>query len=338
MFRKQDTYHKVLVTDYIWPDLSIERQIFEKAKIEIVASPDAHEETLVSLAGNAEGIITCFAGVTANVLRAARECLVVSRYGVGVDNIDVHAATEHGIVVTYVPDYCMDEVSDHTMSMLLALNRHLFPYDGHAREENWGKVPLSLPVSRLRGKVLGIIGLGRIGKMVCQKAHAFGIEVLACDPYIPREAFVASGAKPTSKEDLLRRSDFVTLHTPLNAETRGIISERELRMMKRSAYLINCARGPIVDEGALIKALQKGWIAGAGLDVVASPLPLLDNPLFKMENVVLTPHVAFFSQESLVELRTRTTEAVVQVLTGQMPDNVANPSVISHARVKLKAH
>jgi D-3-phosphoglycerate dehydrogenase len=327
---------KVLLTDYIWPELEIEERMAGESGFTLVVAPNGEEETLATLAKDVDGIITCFASVTEKVLRAAEKCLVVSRTGVGVDNIHVATATELGMWVAYVPDYCMDEVAEHVMSIVLALNRMLVPFDRTAREKSWGTVPLMVPVMRMSDQVLGIVGLGRIGSAVCRRAKGFGMEVLACDPYLDDGAFDAAGARKVSLDDLLRQSDYVTLHTPLNDETLKLIGERELRLMKPSAYLINCARGPIVDEQALIAALDGKEIAGAGLDVVESPLPASDNPLFKMDNVIVTPHVAFFSQPSLRELRTRTTAALIDVLNGSMPENVFNPEVEGHARTPLR--
>lgn len=326
---------KILITDYIWPTIEIEQRMAEEAGVTLVVAPDGNEETLIDLAKDADGIITNFASVTGNVLRAASKCVVVSRYGVGVDNIDVRVATELGMVVTYVPDYCMDEVADHTMAFLLALNRMLVPFDRFAREKSWGAVPLTLPVMRTRELVLGIVGLGRIGVAVCRRARALGMEVLAWDPYIEDSAFEVAGAKSVSMETVLQESDFVTVHTPLNDETRGFIGEREFGLMKPSAYIINCARGPIVNEATLIEALQGKEIAGAALDVVESPLPSPDNPLFKMDNVLITPHVAFFSRQSLQELQSRAMGAVIDALNGKMPGNVYNPDVLSHSRARL---
>lgn len=327
--------HKVLITDYIWPDLKVEEELMGGLGVEIIAAPDGSEETLTSLAREADAILTCFAPVTGNVLQAAPKCVMVSRYGVGMDNIDVEAATGLGMVVAYVPDYCTDEVSDHTMALLLALNRRLFPFDRFARTEGWGTVPLTLPVVRLRGKVLGLMGLGSIGRAVCRKAQAFGMRVLAWDPYLGTEQFQAMGAEPVSFETMLSEADYVSIHAPLNSETKGMIGERAFSLMKSTAYIINCARGPVVDEAALIEALRKGEIAGAGLDVLESPLPSQDNPLFAMDNVIVTPHVAFFSRDSLIELRTRASQAAIDVLTGRVPANVANPPVLTNTRAKL---
>jgi len=188
---------------------------------------------------------------------------------------------------------------------------------------------------RLRGKVLGLVGMGRIGREVCRKAQAFGMRVLAWDPYLSPEQFKAMGAEPATFEAMLSEADFVSVHAPLNSETKGLIGERAFGLMKPTAYLINSARGPVVDEAALIEALRNGKIAGAGLDVLESSLPSRDNPLFSMDNVIVTPHVAFFSQDSLIELRTRASQAVVDVLSGRVPGNVANPRVFPNTRAKF---
>lgn len=328
---------KVLITDCIWSGLDIETRVLAECDATPMAAPDGKEETLAALARDAHGILTCFAPVTPRVLQAASNCVVVARYGVGVDNIAVDAATKLGMLVTYVPDYCMDEVSDQTMGYIIALNRRFPAFERLARQGNWASLPLDTPVLRLRGSVLGIMGLGRIGRAVCLKARAFGMEALAFDPYISEDDFQKVGATPCSREELLKRSDFVTVHTPLNEETRGLISQQELRLMKPSAFLINCARGPIVDEAALVEALRQGWIAGAGLDVLQSSHPPASHPLFSMDNVIVTPHTAFFSQQSLQELRARAAQSVVAVLKGQMPEHVYNIAVLPHARAKVKA-
>ncbi len=336
MTEKPLTGHKVLITDYIWPDLEVEQKLLGGLGAQVVAAPDGNEATLEDLARDAGAILTCFAPVTGKVLRAAPKCVMVSRYGVGLDNIDVAAATELGMVVAYVPEYCKDEVSDHAVMLLLALNRRLLPLDRFARTKGWGTVPLTLPVMRLRGKVLGLVGLGSIGREVCRKAQAFGMKVLAWDPYLNPEQFNAIGAESASFEDMLSKADFVSVHAPLNPETKGMIGPRAFDLMKTTAYIINCARGPVVDEAALIDALRTGKIAGAGLDVLESPLPSQDNPLFAMDNVIVTPHTAFFSQGSLIELRTRASQAAVDALTGRVPGDVANPQVLPNARAKLE--
>ena len=295
----------------------------------------AAQDTLASLAVDCDAIMTCFAQVTPAVVRAAERCRCISRYGVGVDNIAVDVATELGIPVTYVPDYCVDEVSDHVMALLLAWNRQVGFYDGVAKAGRWEGTTSPHPLTRLRGQTIGIVGFGRIGRAVSDKARAFGLAVLAYDPYLTADANLPEGVTSASLEELLAASDYVTVHTPLNKETRGLIDERAFGLMRSSAYLINCARGPIVDEPALYAALRDGSIAGAGLDVMESASPPEDHPMFGLDNVIITPHVAFLSQQSVLELEVRTAKATVDVLQGRMPEFLVNPAVLPHSRVAL---
>ena len=323
---------KVLITDYVWPTTDPEETVLrEEADAEAVVAPDGSEETLMSLAGDADAIMTCFAQVTPNVLSAAPNCVVVGRFGVGVDNIAVDTATKLGMAVTYVPDYCVDEVSDHVMALLLAFNRRVTLFDNSVKNDGWGSIPLTMRMMRLRDKTLGVVGFGRIGQAVAQKALAFGFRVLAFDPYMTSEQCALKGArKVEDMDDLLRKSDFVSLHSPLNDETKGLIGAEELDMMKSEAFLINCARGPLIDEGALYDALTSGGIAGAGLDVMEDNHPPNDHPLLGLDNIIVTPHVAFFSQEATLELEQRAAREVAYVLTGRMPDNLVNPAVLEH--------
>ena len=328
---------KVLVTDYVWPSVEPERAVLARVGAELVVAPDGSEETLSELARDADGILTCFAKVTDNVVRAAEKCLVIGRYGVGVDNIAVDTATGKGIVVTYVPDYCVDEVSDHVLALLLAWNRRIVLFDRATKTSGWGSEGLGMRIMRLRGKKLGVVGFGRIGRAVCSKAPAFGFEVLAYDPILSAEAVAEHGAKMAELPALLAESDFVTLHTPLIPETRGMIGKEELQQMKPDAFIVNAARGGLIDEDALYDALTTGQIAGAGLDVVEDPAPPLDDRLLQLDNVIVTPHTAFFSQEAVLELEERAAEEVARVLRGEMPENVVNPAVLGHSRAALPA-
>ncbi len=330
---------RILITDFVWPSTAPEREVLAAGlgdDVEVVEAPDGSEATLSRLAADCDGIMTCFAQVTPAVARAAERCRVISRYGVGVDNIAVDVATELGIPVTYVPDYCVQEVSDHVMALLLAWNRQLGFYDRAAKAGRWEGTPSPHPLTRLRGQTVGIVGFGRIGRAVADKARAFGLSVLAFDPYLAAGAELPDGVKKARLSDLLTAADYVTVHTPLNEETRGLIGARELGLMKPSAYLINCARGPIVDEPALLDALRTGSIAGAGLDVMEASAPPADHPMFGLDNVIITPHVAFLSQESVLELEARTAQATVDALRGKMPEFLVNPAVLAHSRVHLQ--
>ncbi len=326
---------KVLVTDYVWPSLEPERAVLVKADAELVVAPNDDEDTLVELVRDVDGILVCFAQVTENVVRAAERCVVVGRYGVGVDNIAVDTATELGIAVTWVPDYCVDEVSDHVMGLLLSWNRRVALFDRSVKTTGWGSVALNMRIMRLRGKKLGVVGFGRIGRAVCARAQAFGFDVVAHDPYVSGEEMAQHDARPTDLEELLRESDFVTLHPPLTPGTRNMIGGEQLALMKPEAFLINCARGQLIDEAALYEALKSGEIAGAGLDVMVDPEPPSDHPLLQLDNVLVTPHVAFFSQEALLELEERAAGEVASVLQGRIPDNLFNTDVLSHSRMRL---
>lgn len=322
---------KVLITDHVWPSIALERGVLEAGgAASVVAAPDGREATLVELARDADAIMTCFAQVTGEVVRAAERCAVIGRFGVGVDNIAVEVATELGIAVTYVPDYCVEEVSDHVMALLLAWNRRIVLFDRSVKERGWGSLPLTMRMMRLRGKTLGIVGFGRIGRAVAAKARAFGLDVLAADPAVSGESVAAMGGRLVGLRELLGASDFVTLHVPLTGATRNLIGAGELAVMKREAFLINAARGGLVDEGALYAALRGGVIAGAGLDVMVDNSPGREHPLLSLDNIIITPHVAFYSQESTLELERRAAEEVVSVMQGRMPNNLVNPAVLDH--------
>ena len=325
---------KVLITDYVWPSTDPERAVLEAGGASVVVAPNGEEGTLVGLARDADAIMTCFAQVTENVVRAAEQCIVIGRFGVGVDNIAVSTATELGIAVTYVPDYCVDEVSDHVMALLHTWNRKIALFDRSVKERGWGSQPLTMRMMRLRGKTLGIVGFGRIGQAVAAKARAFGLHVLATDPIVPGELVEAEGGRMVDLPTLLAESDFISLHTPLNEATRNLIGREELSMMKEDAFLINAARGPLIDEIALHDALKSGTIAGAGLDVMVDNSPPQDHPLLSLENIIITPHVAFFSQESTLELEERAAAEVVSVMQGRMPDNLVNPAVLDHPNAR----
>ena len=327
---------KTLITDYVWPSTDPERAVLEAAGASVVVAPNGEETTLTELARDADAIMTCFANVTENVVRAAEQCVVIGRFGVGVDNIAVSTATELGIAVTYVPDYCVDEVSDHVMALLHAWNRKIALFDRSVKERGWGSQPLTMRMMRLRGKTIGIVGFGRIGQAVAAKARAFGLHILATDPIVPGELVEAHGGRMVDLPTLLAESDFISLHTPLNDATRNLIGREELSLMKQDAFLINAARGPLIDEMALYDALRTGSIAGAGLDVMADNSPPQDHPLMSLDNIIITPHVAFFSQESTLELEQRAAAEVVSVLQGRMPDNLVNPAVLKHPNPRHK--
>ncbi len=247
---------------------------------------------------------------------------------VGVDSIDIPAATARHIFVANVPDYCVDEVSNHAIALMLDLSRRVTWLDRTVRRGEWSYHP-ERPSSRLWGKNLGIIGLGRIGRAVARKMQPFGVRLLTYDPYIsPQDAEPLGVVILASLTELLRQSDYVSIHVPLTNETRHMISYHELQMMKPTAFIVNTSRGPVIDEEALVWALREGRIAGAGLDVREQEPMKRDDPLTMMENVILTPHVAFYSLESIEEMKLEAARAIVQVLQGGRPRSLANPEVL----------
>lgn len=286
-----------------------------------------------------DALLVVAAKLPAEVVRQLTLCRVISRYGIGVDNIDVNEATSRGIVVTNVPDFCTSEMADHTIALLLALARKLLVMDRCTRQGRW-QARVEVPTHRVAGKTLGLVGFGRIAQAVARRAKTFGLQILTCDPNLQIEAVREIGVRPSDLETLLTNSDYVSLHAPLTAATRHIIGERELNLMKPDAFLINTARGGLVDEDALANALRQARIAGAGLDVYESlamfdPNPLqTDHPLFHLENVVLTPHSGGCSMEALEQVKTAAAEQAIAVLNGDVPSNVVNPAVLARADLR----
>jgi D-3-phosphoglycerate dehydrogenase len=319
----------ILVTDYAWPSLEIEAAVIGRAgTATLLTAKTGDEAELAELATNADAILTCWGKVTRAVLEAAARCQIVSRYGIGLDNIAVDDATRLGMLVTNVPDFCLDEVSDHALALLLATSRRIVGFARATRAGEWNsRAGRTLP--RLRGQTLGLIGYGAIGRTLALKAAPLGLNVLAYTPRIARDAVVPNGAATNDLDELLRAADYISIHAPLNAETDGMIGERELRLMKPTAALINTSRGSIVNEAALVRALTEGWIAAAALDVLVQEPPDPDHPLLKLDNVIVTPHVAFASEAAVADLRTRAAENVACVLRGEMPANIVNPSVLA---------
>lgn len=315
---------RVLITDYAWPDLEAETAVLAAAGVEFVVADTGETAELVRLAIDVDAILTCFAKVSAEVLDAAVRCRTVARYGVGVDNIDVARATALGIIVSNVPAYCTEEVADSALLGILALARRLLPLSRDVAAGGWGRAVAGTGV-RLRGKILGIVGPGAVGKALATRAQALGMDVLAYS----RSGQVLAGVRAAaSLGELLVQADVVSLHVPLASETRHLVGRSQLRAMKPTAWLVNTARGPLVDTEALVEALEQGWIAGAALDVTdPEPLPA-DHPLRTRPDVVLTPHTAFSSDGSLAELAHQAASNVVDVLQGRVPATVVNPDVL----------
>jgi D-3-phosphoglycerate dehydrogenase len=321
----------IAILDCNFPNTALEEAIVSAAGARLVKAQCRSEADVVRVAADVDGIIVQYAPLSAAVLSELRHCRVIARYGVGVDNVDVAAATRLGIWVTNVPGFCATELAEHTLGFILSLGRRLPKLDRAVRHGTWETIGVMGPTRRLSELTLGLVGFGRVGREVAQRATAFGMRVLATAPHTTTATMAESGVQKVSLDELLERSDFVSLHLPLTAETRHLIDERRLRRMRPSAYLINTSRGAIVDEAALVRALQEGWIAGAGLDVLEVEPPRPDSPLLSLENVILTPHASYYSDDSLAYLQRSVAEEVTGVLAGRPPRSPVNPTVIPRA-------
>jgi D-3-phosphoglycerate dehydrogenase len=320
----------VAVSDSVFPNLDPAREVLTKVGAELRLAAEPTPEAILQVARSADATLVTYAKITADMIRQMTRCRVIARFGIGVDNVDIAAATDAGIVVTRVPDYCVDEVSDHTLALLLAVVRKIPFANSRAHAGRWEMAAVA-PIHRLRGTVLGLVGFGRIPRLVAPKAQAFGLKVLTYDPYVPPEVAASAGVERVDFAELVRVSDYISIHTPLMPETDHLFNADIFARMKPTAYLINTARGRIVDEVALARALDAGQLAGAALDVLSQEPPA-SSPLFGRDNVVLTPHTSFYSVESLVELQIKAAEEVARVLTGQMPRYPVNPEAMKSTR------
>ena len=316
---------RVLVTDRAWPDLQIEQEILAPLGIELFEPSGVSEEQLVTAAARADAMICNWALVTPRVIEAATDCRVICRSGIGLDNIAIAAASARGIPVTNVPDYCVAEVADHTLALVLAASRRVAFFHLRTKQGEY-RLGAAPPPDRLAGKTLGLVGLGRIGAAVASRARAFGMTILGCTRS-GSDSGVGCPVVPLS--ELLPQSDFVSLHLPATAANRHLLGPRQFDQMRPTAWLINTSRGSLVDEHALFQALQGNRLAGAALDVFDPEPPDLAQPMFRDERVILTPHAAFVSPESLVELRTRVARQVAAVLSGNRPENIVNLQALS---------
>ncbi len=326
-------------------DLAWERETLagvHDLSLELRPGAPESEAELVELARGADALlISSRDRISRSTIEALPTVKVISRYAVGLDHVDLDAAAEHGVVVTHFPAYCTNEVADHTFALLLALNRRIVQFDRDLRTGSWLQHEhhtdqiMRGPIPALQDSTLGLVGIGRIGAAVARRAVPFGLRVLATDPHVDADEIRARGAEPVSLPQLLSESDIVSLHCPLTPETRGLIGATEFARMRPTAILVNTARGPVVDLDAAVQALRDGRLAGAALDVVyPEPLPL-DSPLFTFENVIVTPHAAYYSERSVQTVRTETLFAAIDVLRGVRPQFVANPAVLD--RVALRS-
>jgi D-3-phosphoglycerate dehydrogenase len=322
------TSFRVVLTDFTDPHQDIETDVFKRSGLDInlVRAEPGTDRDLATLAPDADALLVQFAQVRKDVIDALHNCKVISRYGIGVDMIDLEAAAARGIPVANVPDFCIDEVSTQTIGFLIDLNRHTRELDEYVRTGGWGHRPVAVTAPRrLAGQVVGIVGLGAIGREVARKASALGLVVLAHDPFVQT---APAGVTLVDLDTLLQRSDYVTLHCPLVPQTRGLIGAAAFAQMKPTAYLLNLSRGPVVDQDALLAALTDGSIAGAAVDVLTTEPPAVDDPLLRLPNLLVTPHSSSWSAESSDQLRHDAAENVVEALSGRQPRSIVNRSLL----------
>jgi D-3-phosphoglycerate dehydrogenase len=306
----------IAVTDSVFPSLDPAKAALARLNPTYRMAKSVNADDIVAVARDADAVLVTYAKLTREVLAQFTRCKAIGRFGLGVDNIDLVAAKEKGMAVNYVPDYCIREVSDHAMALLLALIRKI-PLSNKLVQSGRWEMPAVVPIRRIEGTVLGLVGFGHIPRLVAPKAQAFGIRVIASDPYAKPEVFRTAGVESVDFDTLLQSSDYVSVHAPLLPATRGMMNAAAFAKMKKGAYIVNTARGPLIDEPALIAALDSGQIGGAGLDVVASEPLAKDSPLLGRDNVIISPHTAFYSIEALNELQTKCATDVARVLSGE---------------------
>jgi len=320
------SHFKVLVMDNFYPNISNERRILGKIDAELLRTHDCKTEDdllrFIDQKGQFDAIMTTFVPVRKKVLDSLSKLKVVARYGVGYDIIDIREASKHNVSVVYVPDYCIEEVSDHAIALLFACSRKIVQLNKHEKSGKWG-FHIVKPFYRLNECTLGIIGLGRIGSKVAKKMSSFGINIIACDPFISEEKAKRYNIKLVSLSKLLKDSDYITLHVPLNKDTYHLIGKNEFNLIKKNAYIINTSRGKVINEKDLLEALEGNKIGGAALDVLEEE-PIHNNPLINFENIILTPHTAFHSESSQAELQIKAAEGVADALIGKKPKYLVN--------------
>ena len=308
----------IAVTDSVFANLEPTEKVLASLDATVQLAKEPTPEAILEIAREADGLMVTYAKISTDIIQGMERCRVIGRYGIGVDNIDLDAATAAGIQVCYVPDYCLDEVSDHAMTLLVSLARKIVYSNTLVQAGRWEAKAIA-PVFRLRGRTLGLVGLGQIPQTMVPKGKAFGLNVIAYDPFVPVDVADSLAVELVDFNTLLERSDYVSIHAPLTPETEKLFNKDAFQRMKPDALLINTARGPLVDDQALAEALDAGQLGGAALDVLpVEPIPT-DSPLLNRDNVILTPHTAFYSVDALVDLQTKAAKDVVSVINGQAP-------------------
>jgi D-3-phosphoglycerate dehydrogenase len=318
--------------------LPLERAALTQVGAELICAGASRAEEIIIAAHDADVLLTDSARIGRSIIERLPRCRAIICYGIGFDHVDTQAATEYGILVVNIPAFCVEEVANHTILFILACAKKLIRLDRGLRAGRWPdsrtlEMTLS-PLGSLYGEQLGLVGFGNIARAVAIRAKVFGLKVSAYDPFVHPVVFDELGVEQVSLDPLIETSDYVSLHTPLTSETRHLLNADRLRQMKPTAYLLNTSRGAVVDQAALIRALQEGWIAGAALDVFESEPLAPNSPLLKIDHVVVTPHVASYSDASFARLRQRVGEEAARVVSGQWPTAIANPEVKGHSRLE----
>ncbi len=308
---------RVVVTDWTFPNLDTERSVLADLGVDFEAYQALEENELIEAVAGADALLVQFAPITANVMAALEGCRVLVRYGVGVDNVDLEAAARHGVPVAYVPDYCMEEVADHTTALMLAMLRRLPAYDGSVRSHRWDAASVGGAMTPLSEATVGLIGLGRIGSEVRERLRPFGCRVVVHDPFLVAHQAEALGVELVALESLLADADAISLHAPLTPASQHLLGADSLALVKPTAVIVNTSRGPLIDTEALAAALRDGRLGGAALDVFEEePLPA-DSPLRDCPNLLLTPHAAWYSSRSMGRLQQLAAEEVRRALLGE---------------------
>ncbi|MFA6850193.1 MAG: C-terminal binding protein [Selenomonadaceae bacterium] len=326
---------KVYITDYEYASLQEEEKELEKADLKLIPKQCKSENDVIKQCNDAVGLLNQYAPITRKVIEALPNLKVVARYGVGVNTIDLDAATEHGVCVLNVPDYCMDEVSNQAFLLMLACQRKLIMLNDQVQNGSWD-YKISKPIYRLAGQTMGLLGFGRIPRILAEKARAFGIKILIYDPYLRQSDVDSFGATLLPLQEVLKKADMLSVHVPLTKDTYHLIGEKEFALMKKHAVIVNTSRGQLIDEEALYKALKSKQLAGAGLDVMTNEPIEKESKLLGLPNVIITPHVAWYSEEAEKELKRKAAHGVVTILSGYDTENIVNYDIRKKLSLKKK--
>lgn len=309
---------KVLLTDYEFAHLEYEEQVFNESglDIEFIKKQCTTEEEVIEHAKEADALLNQYAPISKRVIDSLERTKVISRYGVGVNTIDIDAAQAKNITVANVPDYGMEEVSNHALALLLSWARKVTLLNNEVKQGNWD-FKACVPIHRFDKQTVGVLGFGRIPRRFIEKVKPLGFQTAAYDPFVSAEEMAAAGVRKMELDEIIKESDYLSVHVPLIKETHHLLNADRFSQMKKNAVIINTARGPIIDEKALIDALEQGMIAGAALDVTEEEPVSKTSPLLQMDNVIITPHSAWYSEEAMVELRQKAAKNIVQVLKGE---------------------